>query len=482
MSSSNDPILQCTEPVFGPSVKTNIKKFIEKVDNLIQQLHNKKIGLTFTSRYSPLGPGDIRRLLVESKSVSGVELILRNMLVNSAFAAYKISPATDLVTVLATKSLLSRALKIENFTKTYEASLSRDLSRILSKNAKLTGTDRLHGFLYHFIGDPMAINMALDSTKLAGAGGSVFIENEKSEQDLVELSLGYTFPVSPVPEFTMVTQNQKWSGSNVKVLVIDGLIERVSEINHCLEACSEREQALIILARGFAEEVIATLSVNFSRKTLSVIPIIVAFDLDGANMLKDIAVVSGTDPVSSLKGELISSIEFDDICTVNELKITNNELTIFNSKTLQQVKKLKMELIKKRDEDPIIFGEDDEAQKTVTNIINRRLSSLSSSCTKIKISDSHNDNYGIFQDRIESCIQLIKKTAKCGLTSVDDVFLDIKSMKDKDTDCLVILDIINDLKKFGFKDYPSIALAEGIKMGRLNVKNYLSIAGFLIAS
>jgi len=482
MNLDNGPITHYTKQIFGSNVKINIKKFIEKVDNLIQQLHDKKIGLTFTSRYSSLHTGDIRRLLVESKSASGAELLLRNILINSAFAAHEISPAADLVTILTTRALLRRAFKIENFIVTYDPNLPKNLNRILSKNSKLTSMDRLNKFLHQFIGDPMAINMAVDSTILAGAGGSVFIENEKSDQDLVELSLGYTFPVTPVPEFTAVTQAHSWSGTQVKILVIDGIIERVSEINHCLEACAEREQALIIIARGFAEEVIATLSINFSRKTLTVVPIIVAFDLDGANMLKDISVVSGTDPVSSLKGELISSIEFNDISTVDELKIINNELTIFNSQALEQIKKLKIELVKKRNEDPILFGENEESQKTVTNIINRRLGSLSSSCCKIKISDNHSDNFGIFQDRIESCIQLIKKTAKYGLTSTDDMLLDISKLEEKNIDSFVLLEIINDLKKFGFNDYPSIALAEGIKIGRHNVKNYLSIAGFLITS
>ena len=67
------------------------------------------------------------------------------------------------------------------------------------------------------------------------------------------------------------------------------------------------------------------------RKTLNVFPIKLRNDENLINSFVDISVVSKTDPISYLKGELISSIDYDSVATVEHVEIKKGELIIVNS-------------------------------------------------------------------------------------------------------------------------------------------------------
>ena len=127
-----------------------------------------------------------------------------------------------------------------------------------------------------------------------------------------------------MPEYKWKSENNsKWEASEVKCVCIDGIIESVSEIHHILEKLNSLQQPAVLFARGFSMEVISTLSVNARRGTLNVAPVVVGYTIEHANTLKDIAIACGGDVVSSLKGELISAIDLDEVPTVEKVCITS---------------------------------------------------------------------------------------------------------------------------------------------------------------
>ena len=219
--------------------------------------------------------------------------------------------------------------------------------------------------------DKMLASLLIDALNLAGYGGKIIVEKSCTEKHSVELCRGYTFDICPAWPITIKLERPR-------TCVIDGYIENVSEIHHLLEIFAEKKESLLIFARGFSNDVINTLKVNYDRNTLKVIPVIVTFDLQGINTVNDISVVTGNDMVSSNKGDLINAIKYESCKYVDNVLIYVNKVTIQNSSTSHavniQVKNLRIKQFESNVED-------------VINLYSKRIRSLSPNHVIIRIPD-----------------------------------------------------------------------------------------------
>jgi hypothetical protein len=207
---------------------------------------------------------------------------------------------------------------------------------------------------------------------LAGFGGKIFVEKSFAQVSSVELVSGYSFPVTNGWD-----SNTKFKNS--RVICIDGYIESVSEIHHLLEDSSSSKESILLISRGFSNDVLHTLRVNWERGSLKVFPSIVPFDLEGINSINDIAIVTGGDLVSSTKGNLISSIKIHDFPTVDEINIFPGKVIILSKKSKNRVLSHIEQLKRKRD--------DKEEIEDLSRLIDKRIKSLTPSQVIIKLVD-----------------------------------------------------------------------------------------------
>lgn len=170
-----------------------------------------------------------------------------------------------------------------------------------------------------------------EAIKLAGIEGNILLEEHDQTNIVVELQFGYNFKVYPFKGF--IPQFGTWTRSNAKVLLVDGMVEKVSELDKVLTKSFETKIPLVFIAQGFSEEVIATLHANNSRGGFDIMPIRLEQSLEALNMLNDIAVVSGCDVVSTLKGEILTYVNYDELPVVEKVSLTEKVLTIHNNKT-----------------------------------------------------------------------------------------------------------------------------------------------------
>lgn len=163
------------------------------------------------------------------------------------------------------------------------------------------------------------------SLRLAGFAGRIIVERTDAKPS-VELVNGYAFDVAPAwPIRTSIV--------SPRVIVIDGMIESVSEVHHLLLQASESKEYVVLFVRGMSDDVKQTLRVNNNRGTFRIIPIVAAFDIEGINTLNDVSIVTGADLVSSLKGNLISSVRLDDASWIDELIIRGDSVVVINKRT-----------------------------------------------------------------------------------------------------------------------------------------------------
>jgi hypothetical protein len=122
-----------------------------------------------------------------------------------------------------------------------------------------------------------------------------------------------------------------------------------------------------LFIRGLSDEVLHTLKVNYDRGSLQVIPVIIKYDLDGANLLNDIAITNHSDVVSSNKGQLVNNIDITSFSRVESVDITDAGILIENQTSRRaidtHIKRLQEKIINSENQ-----YEKDSLQKRIQNL------------------------------------------------------------------------------------------------------------------
>jgi hypothetical protein len=276
--------------------------------------------------------------------------------------------------------------------------------------------EEVDSFIASVAVDPVVETIVKEAVSLAGIEGNIVIEEADIQNNIVELQFGYNFAVDPFKGF--IPQFGTWIENNLKVLLIDGMIEKVSELDKVLLKSYETKIPLLIVAQGYSEEVIATIYTNTSRGNFNVMPIRVQQSLEALNMLNDIAVVSGCDVVSTLKGEMLTFVDYDALPLVQKATITNKVLTIENNATRNQVLAHLHYLNNRRKE---------QAENTsitdLADLTTKRIGNLLAHIVKIKIPKKEAEKKKAV---IDNAIRACRTLYTYGLINPDD--LDTKTL------------------------------------------------------
>jgi hypothetical protein len=246
--------------------------------------------------------------------------------------------------------------------------------------------------------DAFIENLTNKAILSAGFCGKVIVEKTQSNVPSVELVRGYTFLLKQ-----LIPLNVTFTHS--RIFCIDGYVENVSEIHHLLESAGEAKEPCVVFLRGASDDVIHTLRTNYDRGSLRVIPIAVNFDLEGMNTLVDISIVCGCDLVSSLKGDLISSIRFSDAPIIDQITVQNGRVVVTNSKTHNRVSQHVYELRNRRNDESI----DDKGM-----LFDKRIRSLTPNHVIVRL--PNNRNFIVNSQAIDQSLRSVKSMIEHGLT------------------------------------------------------------------
>ncbi len=269
-------------------------------------------------------------------------------------------------------------------------------------DASFTPTyEQLKSFLLTTINDEFLSSLILETINLSGMEGKIFFEISNNDTISIEKVNGFNFIVDfPIQKL--------FKQKDVKVLIIDGMIESVGEINHVLQKFSETKEKLLLIARGMCDDVKNTLKVNFDRETLNIFPVIVKFDFESVNTLSDIGIVCNTDVISSLKGQLISTIKIEELQTIPFVNCQGKTMTIVNDKTTKNAKIQIKKLLEKRYDSEVEF---------VAKLYDERIKSLTPSCVKVRIPS--NEKFVEYSELFDVALRLIHSIIKRGLILKD---------------------------------------------------------------
>lgn len=311
------------------------------------------------------------------------EKVFVKWLIGTAIKAEKLSANSGFYTVIFSLIIFNTMLKT-NFLEKSKISSQEELTNFFKNNMELWKETFIENnieifkqeyieiFADKILKDEVLKNAVMSAIDMAGLQGFISFEDSENDSYFIEVRTGYSFPCSNSKAF--LNKNLCWDFKDVKVLVIDGILEKISEIDKILRKNNETKEPMLLCAQGFEEEVLATLKVNFDKKRLNIIPVKFASDLETLNILNDISICCGGNIVSTLKGDMLLYVDYDSLPVVERVVCTENTLLIRNNKTLNavaaQIKTLSEKKDRKQNElyDVSVFYE-----KRIKNLISNNV-------------------------------------------------------------------------------------------------------------
>lgn len=440
--------------------RIEVLDYLANLEGLLLKSISTGLDLEQSGKFYKLTAADTRQILFAStRARGGVAVCVRNMLLENVVRLDKKSGFASFISTLASIKMIKKNLSIFSEYNT-KLNIDEQLNHI-SQASRHASLDLAMNTIREYCKDPLASSMLLQACTLTGHSGQIYVDGTPAAENSIELTNGYTFEFGIEPNFCASSKTQEWKEYGAKPIIIDGIIETVGEINRVLEYCHNEKSACIIFARGFSEEVLGTLAVNKARETLNVIPVLVPFDLEGINSLVDLAVICETDVISSIKGEAISAIDPYELREVDYINAGLGKITITNVRTEAAVKNHSMNISKRKEDTNI-----DDKKK----LLNKRIKSLSSVCTNIRIAGE-----GLRQDnlktRIQHGINMFKHICRFGCITLEKV----ENISD-----VCILELIEDLQRCGIKSVSSKEFLLGLKCAESITNNVLSSSVYLI--
>ena len=383
---------------------TSLRRFFGNLSSAFEGLISKKHHIFFGDRAVLCQPVDSLRWASELSYDVGdpVQRSIRNIVLSSIDSCEKKQSGSGFILL----SLVTEMIRMP-----HPVSLSKGAQTLSSRTRRCSLKEAYRSVAF-MNSDPETLKFIASIMENTSAVGSLHILSEPSIPSLVETVRGYNFSVT-IPEVFHSSAGE--TGTRIlakpRVLVIDGFVETMGEIEGPVMRSHSKNQPLIIFARDYNPDVQNTLGKNLSKGLLEVIPLSVPLDITGVKMLEDIGVVAGCEIISALKGDLISSVTWEDMSVLDEAKInmSTGGVEIVNNSTLDHVKSHRSHLRKERL----------EVDNDIRRLIEVRLSCLQGSGTRVNIGSEWGDLSGLYRDRIEAGVRNYRSCTRWGIIPLD---------------------------------------------------------------
>lgn len=327
-----------------------------------------------------------------------VERTLYMLLFYAAYQSELLSSGSAYLTVRFANEFIEELLKVPELLTSNEVQLMESFEKItqsykeqVRSNLCSITEDALKAELGKVCDDSLLSQAIWEAISVSGLEGKIHVEDGTLSNYVVEQKSGYYFDVLKPFKF-MLPNNGVWEVCNAKVMLVDGILERVSELDKVLNKAMSTKIPLLLIAHGFSEEIISTIKVNVDYKNFDIMPVRLAPDLDSLNVINDIAVVSGGDVVSTLKGQMVCFTDFDTLPVVEKVRLSSKELCIENARTRKAVSEHLRMLLEKRQSNQQVSDLADLVDKRIQGLISAsvvlRLPNMTSAqrdSTKVKI-------------------------------------------------------------------------------------------------
>jgi hypothetical protein len=391
--------------------KTFHKELLNSVNKLLE--NHEKIDIALTEKLYPIEKDNYQFIarLLKTDFKNRTEHMFMSLLFKDIYRTEILSAKAGQISFIFAlhfiRNLLKSQINLDN-----ETELFKEWENVLNKfktnieNISCIANEKdIYELIENICQDKTLTDVCWQALQSAGLEGKIFIENTKNECFIVESKDGYSFDLKP---YNFFLTNNLWQSKECKALVVDGFVENISEMDQLLNSAHEHGQPLVIVAHGFSEEVVATLYTNFQRKTLNVIPLRVKTDVNNINVINDISVVCGMEPISSLKGQLLTFVKWEDLPVVNKISVTQNKTNFDNSRAVSnQI----IMLLEKRQDNHII--------EDIQDLLDSRIKNLTANSVIINLPNMSTIKLDEHRVKLDNCLRQTKTILNYGLLPTD---------------------------------------------------------------
>ena len=385
-----------------------LRKFSRKIENILEISQSESTISIGNNLVSPLFL-DIPLLVLNIEPESSEELLARNIFVANLQELEKQTSIGAHIYCMMIKKMCDEIRLQLVAGSNPQQNPSLDLRKYLRKCRII----EIGSVLKKIVEDDTVLEIFGCASSLAGGEGQLSVDIEDSKfETTIEMSDMFTFAFGMDDNYSKNIRLPHIELSDCRVVIVDGIFEKASEIERFLFYASTNSENIVIVARGFSEEISGILAMNYQRNGVSVFPIVVPFDIYGANAMKDLALVTGNDVISSLKGELISSVRVHEHGIVKKVTLYKEKLLIKEQQNLSVVKKSVRELEKRRAN---INNND------VRQVLEKRIRSLSPRHVNVKLGKDIMVNYKMVEQRLRRTIMVFNEICQHGIIDSSEI-------------------------------------------------------------
>lgn len=170
-----------------------------------------------------------------------------------------------------------------------------------------------------------------EAIKRVGKNGVITIEESDEFDTYVEITEGLSYDKGYISPNMLSNGMTDVKLDNPLILITDKKINSIQEILPVLEMIIEENRGLLIIADDYEQEVISALILNKRNNTFNVIATRTpAFGNTKSEILKDIAVVTGTKLYSKDLYPNVISATKEELGSAKKIKVTKDNTTVIN--------------------------------------------------------------------------------------------------------------------------------------------------------
>ena len=292
-------------------------------------------------------------------SFSGVNLLLRNLLLDAMISADGKSPgAGSYVPWFIYNQLHPKVHGSRSSSKSYfDATMSLTKSQLAKE---------IFEKIY----------------EAAGPLTKIVLKQSYENNVVIKYRDSYQFPLALDAQFhRMIGNVELIEQTNPIVIMIEGAPETIGEINSLLQWNHESQRPVLLVARSFPEEISATLATNWVRGSLSVLPMPYGDKIESINLAADLCAITQGELISAHFGDVISAsvLNKEKWGEIDKLEWTINGVSLY--------KDVNVDTHIRRLIDKLKTIEEEEIQKVYRD----RILSLSNDALEIWIDKSDED-------------------------------------------------------------------------------------------
>jgi len=123
---------------------------------------------------------------------------------------------------------------------------------------------------------------------------------------------------------------KEWKRKEVNTIMIDGVVESVSQINHFLQKAADSKESFLIICKEASDEVLQTINLNFARGTVDLVILCTGYSVDYHHLFKDISYIFDCDYINIKMGDTISTHINKLTFNIESVEIYPSYLKIFS--------------------------------------------------------------------------------------------------------------------------------------------------------